>query len=100
MIKELNLIDEKFNRAQQKEKFLYLKNTFLKNGYVVYENLLSEEEDLLVNYLESFLLTELYLDTTFRTNLESIHDNIHNSAVTTQITQSVIFRPPLAIFRY
>lgn len=63
-------------------------------------SLLSEEEDLLVNYLESFLLTELYLDTTFRTNLESIHDNIHNSAVTTQITQSVIFRPPLAIFRY
>ena len=44
MIKELNLIDEKFNRAQQKEKFLYLKNNFLKNGYVVYENLLSEEE--------------------------------------------------------
>lgn len=51
MIKELNLIDEKFNRAQQKEKFLYLKNNFLKNGYVVYENLLSEEEvSLLFEY--------------------------------------------------
>ena len=51
MIKELNLIDEKFDRAQQKEKFLYLKNTFLKNGYVVYENLLSEEEvSLLFEY--------------------------------------------------
>lgn len=66
-------------------------------------SLLGDEEDLLVNYLQSFQLTELYLDTTFRSNVESTSssDNSlpNNSAVTTQISQHVNFRPPLAIFR-
>lgn len=65
-------------------------------------SLLNDEEDLLVNYLQSFNLSELYLDTTFRSNLESSHEHSfqsNNTLTTTQIGQNVIFRPPLAIFR-
>lgn len=59
-----------------------------------------DSEDLLVNYLKSFYLTELHLDTTFRSsNLENDNNFQNNSAMTTQITQNLIFRPPLAIFR-
>ena len=63
-------------------------------------SLISEEEDLLVNYLQSFFLTELHLDTTFRSNAndnESIFQN--SNGAMTQITQNLMFRPPLAIFR-
>ena len=60
--------------------------------------LLVEEEDLLVNYLQSFKLTELYLDTTFRSNVD--FDSISNSHATTQIGHSLVMAPPLTIFRY
>ena len=67
------------------------------------QSLRSVEDDLLANYLQSFLLTEMYLDTTFRkSNYESASEtnSLQNSAVqSTQITQNIIFRPPLAIFR-
>ena len=67
------------------------------------EDDLSPTRDLLANYLKSFLLTELYLDTTFRSNLEPTSNSDQNQSLLqnspTQITQSIIFRPPLAIFR-
>ena len=58
-------------------------------------------EDLLVNYLQSFYLTELHLDTTFRSsNLDNDNNFQSSSAMTTtQVTPNLIFRPPLAIFR-
>ena len=64
-------------------------------------SLLSDEEDLLVSYLMSFALTELYLDTTFRSNVDSSNSDLSvaTTAMSTQITQSLNFRPPLAIFR-
>ena len=59
--------------------------------------LLVDEEDLLINYLQSFKLTELYLDTTFRSNLD--FDSISNNGSTTQIGHNLVMSPPLAIFR-
>ena len=60
--------------------------------------LLVEEEDLLVNYLQSFKLTELYLDTTFRSsNLD--FDSVSNNGTTIQLGHNLPFKIPNAIFR-
>jgi hypothetical protein len=69
-------------------------------------SLISEEEDLLVNYLQSFKLTELYLDTIFRFNpggaatTGQLNNEAELTVTTAQQHQHMTFRPPLAIFRY
>lgn len=74
---------------------------FLNKSQSIHGNhprLLVEEEDLLVNYLQSFKLTELYLDTTFRSsNLD--FDSVSNNGATTHIGHNLPFKIPNAIFR-
>ena len=59
-------------------------------------HLLVDEDDLLVNYLQSFTLTELYLDTTFRSNLDL--DSLSSNGVT-HIGHNLVMIPPVALFR-
>ena len=61
-----------------------------------FANTVDIAEDLLVTYLKTFHLTELHLDTTFR-SLEC--QDPSNSFFNSSLTHNVVFRPPLAIFR-
>ena len=61
--------------------------------------LLIEEEDLLVNYLQSFMLTELYLDTTFRSNFDVDPISSNGGGSLTNIGHNLVMVPPIAIFR-
>ena len=48
---EIKIIDERCNQTLLKEKSLYLRNRFIENGYIVYQNLLTDEEtNLLFEY--------------------------------------------------
>ena len=60
---------------------------------------IGEEEHLLSSYLKSSNLTELYLDTTFRSSEVSTGGNDHHTSDQT-LHQFIDSKPPVCIFRY
>ena len=60
---------------------------------------ISEEEHLLSSYLKSSNLTELYLDTTFRSTEVSAGGSDHHTSDQT-LHQFIDSKPPVCIFRY
>ena len=61
---------------------------------------ISEEEHLLSNYLKSSNLTELYLDTTFRSSEVSVSGGSDHHTTDQTLHQFIDSKPPVCIFRY